>query len=246
MFGAIVYISLVYQGVLGIPATDSGLLVTPLMAGLIVTSSITGPLMGHVKRYRYLGTVGTLAMTLGLYLLSRVVPTTPRAEVVRDLVLIGAGIGATMPLYGATVMNALPQQYLGVGSSQMQFWRNVGSTIGVSILGTVLAHQLPARISEALAGLGLPAALQKSLGGGGNAQALFDPGHIAAARAALPEALHGRFDAALLAIRGALAAALDTVFISSAVIGLVAVALSLALREVPLRSRLAKPPAAKT
>ena len=246
MFGAIVYISLVYQGVLGIPATDSGLLVTPLMAGLIVTSSITGPLMGHVKRYRYLGTVGTLAMTLGLYLLSRVVPTTPRAEVVRDLVLIGAGIGATMPLYGATVMNALPQQYLGVGSSQMQFWRNVGSTIGVSILGTVLAHQLPARISEALAGLGLPAALQKSLGGGGNAQALFDPGHIAAARAALPEALHGRFDAALLAIRGALAAALDTVFISSAVIGLVAVALSLALREVPLRSRLAKPTAAKT
>ncbi|HXC40528.1 MAG TPA: hypothetical protein VN667_16440, partial [Burkholderiales bacterium] len=113
-------------------------------------------------------------------------------------------------------------------------------------LGTVLAHQLPARIGEALSGLDLPAGLQKSLGAGGNAQALFDPGHIAAARAALPAALQGRFDAALLAIRGALAAALDTVFLSSAVIGLAAVALSLALREVPLRSRLAKAPAAKT
>jgi EmrB/QacA subfamily drug resistance transporter len=238
MFGAIVYISLVYQGVLGIPATDAGLLITPLMVGLMITSTITGPLMGRVKRYRFIGTAGTLATTIGLFLLSRVVPGTPRGDVVRDLVLIGAGIGATMPLYTTAVMSALPPQFLGVASSQAQFWRNIGSTVGVSILGAVMAHQLATRMHNTLSGLGLPPALQGSLGAGANAQALFDPAHIAAARAALPPALQGRYDAALLAVRHALAGALGTVFLYATAVGVLAVVFSLLLREVPLRSRM--------
>ena len=58
MFGAIIFVGLVYQGVLGIPATNSGLLITPLMVGLITASVITGQLMVRIKRYRYIGTVG--------------------------------------------------------------------------------------------------------------------------------------------------------------------------------------------
>src|SRR5439155_620281 len=91
MFGAILYVSLIYQGVLGIPATNSGLLITPLMVGLITASIITGQLMVRMKRYRYLGTFGMVVMVFGLYLLAQVNVGTAEVEVVRDLVLVGLG-----------------------------------------------------------------------------------------------------------------------------------------------------------
>ena len=70
MFGAILFVSLLYQGVLGIPATNSGLLITPLMVGLISASVVTGQLMVRIKRYRYLGTLGAVILTIGLWLLA--------------------------------------------------------------------------------------------------------------------------------------------------------------------------------
>src|SRR5205807_5657498 len=91
MFGAITYVALIYQGVLGIPATNSGLLITPLMVGLITASIITGQLMVRMKRYRYLGTFGMVVMVFGLYLLAQVNVGTAEVEVVRDLVLVGLG-----------------------------------------------------------------------------------------------------------------------------------------------------------
>src|SRR5437763_436560 len=84
MFGAIVYVSLIYQGVLGIPATNSGLLITPLMVGMIVSSIVTGQLMVRIARYRYLGTVGLAIMTLGIYLLPVVHVGSPEIDVARD------------------------------------------------------------------------------------------------------------------------------------------------------------------
>src|SRR5919201_1013471 len=142
MFGAIIFVALVYQGVLGIPATNSGLLITPLMVGLITSSVITGQLMGRIRRYRYLGTVGAAILTVGLWLLSQVTVGTPEVEVVRDLVLVGLGVGVGMPLYLNATQSAVDVQYLGVVSSQIQFWRNIGSTVGVALLGAVLAQEL--------------------------------------------------------------------------------------------------------
>src|SRR5881296_3691775 len=93
MFGAITYVALIYQGVLGIPATNSGLLITPLMVGLIGSSIVTGQLMTRIPRYRYLGTVGITVMGIGLWLLGQVTTSTEQVEVVRDLVLVGIGLG---------------------------------------------------------------------------------------------------------------------------------------------------------
>ena len=146
MFGAILFVGLVYQGVLGMAATNSGLLITPLMAGLIVSSIVTGQLMVRIRRYRYLGTVGAVVLTIGLYLLAQVTVGTPEIEVVRDLVLVGLGVGVGMPLYLNATQSAVDQRYLGVVSSQIQFWRNIGSTVGVAILGAVLSHELTQKI----------------------------------------------------------------------------------------------------
>src|SRR6266566_2581976 len=150
MFGAIIFVSLVYQGVLGIPATNSGLLITPLMVGLISASVVTGQLMVRIKRYRYIGTVGAVILTLGLVLLAQVTVGTPEIEVVRDLVLVGHGVGVGMPLYLNATQSAVDARFLGVVSSQIQFWRNIGSTVGVALLGSVLGHELGQKIAAAV------------------------------------------------------------------------------------------------
>src|SRR5438132_7252262 len=207
MFGAIVYVSLLYQGVLGIPATNSGLLITPLMVGMILSSIITGQLMVRIERYRYLGTIGIAIMTVGIYLLSLVGGGTPETDVVRDLVLVGIGMGVAMPLYVNAVQSALPRQYLGVASSQIQFWRNIGSTIGIAILGAVLSHELPLKIQDKVAALNSPPQLASQFQGGNtSAQNIFDPNQIATLRASVPPQFQPLVDQVFAAIRGALAA----------------------------------------
>jgi EmrB/QacA subfamily drug resistance transporter len=243
MFGAILYVSLIYQGVLGIPATNSGLLITPLMVGLITASVITGQLMVRIKRYRYLGTVGIAIMTLGLWMLAQVTVGSPETEVVRDLVLVGLGVGVGMPLYLNATQSAVDVRYLGVVSSQIQFWRNIGSTVGVAILGAVLSHELPTKIDAAVSSLNLPPQARNLFGSGtANPQALFDPAAIAATRAQLPPQFQPLFDQVLNAIRAALASATHDVFIYAAIVAGLAAVVSLFLQEVPLRGRAVRAP----
>ena len=235
MFGAILYVPLIYQGVLGIPATNSGLLVTPMMLGLVVASLVTGQLITRIDRYRFIGTAGILVMMAGLWLLSGVTVGTSELEVVRDLVLVGIGLGVTMPLYINATQSAVARQYLGVVSSQIQFWRNVGGTIGVSILGAVLAHQLPVKIQENIASLNLPPQALAAIPSGGSPQAIFDPARIAAVKAQLAPQLQPLFDQILVAVRSALAFTIHDVFIYATVIVGIAAIVSVFLKEVPIR-----------
>jgi EmrB/QacA subfamily drug resistance transporter len=235
MFGAILYVPLIYQGVLGIAATNSGLLVTPMMLGLVVASLVTGQLVTRIDRYRFIGTVGILVMMAGLWLLSSVTVGTSEIEVVRDLVLVGIGLGVTMPLYINATESAVARQYLGVVSSQIQFWRNVGGTIGVSILGAVLAHQLPVKIQESIAALNLPPQIAAAIPSGGSPQSIFDPAAIAAAKAQLPPQLLPVFDQVQTAVRSALGATIHDVFIYATIIVGIAAVASVFLKEVPIR-----------
>ena len=238
MFGTIVYVALVYQGVLGIPATNSGLLITPMMFGLVAASIVTGQLMLKIARYRYIGTVGIALAAVGLWLLAQVTPSSDQLDVVRDLVIIGVGIGTTMPLYINAVQSALPRELTGVVTAQVQFWRNIGGTVGTAILGSLLAHSLPTKITDALAAVPMPAQARAAMPQAGtNAQTIFDPAQIAAAKEQLPAALQPLFDQVLLAIRGALASALHDVFVYGAVVVAVGVVVSVFLNEVPLRGR---------
>ncbi|HUQ42639.1 MAG TPA: MFS transporter, partial [Candidatus Limnocylindrales bacterium] len=235
MFGAILYVPLIYQGVLGVPATNSGLLVTPMMIGMVAASILTGQIITRIDRYRLVGTAGILVMMLGLFLLSQVTVGTPEIEIVRDLVLVGAGLGVTFPLYINATQGAVAREYLGVVSSQIQFWRNIGGTIGVSILGAVLSHQLPARIQSSIAALNLPPQALQAIPSGGSPQAIFDQANIAATRAALPANVQPLFDQVITAVRAALASTIHDVFIYATVIVALAAIASLFLKEVPIR-----------
>jgi EmrB/QacA subfamily drug resistance transporter len=241
MFGTIVFVPLIYQGVLGVSATNSGQLLTPMMLGLIVASTLVGQAMVRIRYYRFLGTAGIVVMLVGMWLLSQVTVTTSRLEVVRDIVLVGAGLGTTFPLYLTAVQTALPRNFLGVASSQIQFWRQIGGTIGTAVLGAVLAQRLPVHIREQVANLHIPSQISGFVSSGGsNPQTLFDPAQIAARRAqasALGPQGAAIFDQVLHAIRAGLATTLHEVFLYGAAVLILALIASVFLNDVPLRGR---------
>ena len=243
MFGSILFVPLIFQGVLGISATSSGQLLTPMMFAMILTSVATGQLITRVKRYRYVGTFGMLAMALGMYLLAQVGPATPEIDVVRDIMLIGVGLGTSMPLYNNAVMSAVPREVVGVATSQIQFWRSMGGTVGVAMLGSVLAHRLPERIALQVATLDLPpqATALINTQGAGAAQSLFDPVGLAATRAALPPQAQPVFDQVFGAIKLALASTTHDIFMYGVAIVLVAAVVSVFLKDVPIRGRTHRP-----
>ena len=242
MFGAIIFVPLVYQGVLGVTATNSGQLLTPMMLGLVGASVLIGQMMARVRLYRFLGTAGIAMMLLGLWWLSQVTTRTSPIEVVRDIVIVGAGLGATFPLYLQSVQNALPRQFLGVATSQIQFWRQIGGTIGTSILGSVLASRLAGSVQAQVASLHLPPQAGRLVPSGvSNPQAVFDPSTIAARRAAATAAGGPQgtavFDQVLHALRAGLAGTLHDVFLYCGIVLILALIASLFLREVRLQGR---------
>jgi EmrB/QacA subfamily drug resistance transporter len=224
MFGSILFTPLVFQGVLGISATNSGALITPMMFGLLGASTATGFVMRRIKYYRFLGTLGVAVMILGMWLLSQITPSTPEWHVVVDLIVVGLGIGTTFPLYLTAVQVALPRQFMGVASSQIQFWRNLGGTVGSSILGAVLANRLPGYLQTQVSGLHLPPSALGKLGSAG-ANAILQPGALAN----LPPAL-------VTAIRVALSDTLRDIYIFAGVVLVVALVSTVFLKEVPLTS----------
>ena len=242
MFGTIIFVPLVYQGVLGISATNSGALITPLMFGLIGASILTGQLMVRIKNYQYLGTVGAAVMAVGMYLLSEVTVHSTRLEVTASLVLVGIGLGTTMPLYIQAVQSAVSRKFLGVVTSNIQFARNVGGTIATAIFGSILASRLGPNIQTQVAALHLPASFTSNFKvSGSSAQQIFNPANLAAARAALPVDARPLFDQAIIAVKAGLASTLHEMFLIGFVAILLSVVASLFMPNVPLLAAKKRP-----
>jgi EmrB/QacA subfamily drug resistance transporter len=224
MFGSILFTPLVFQGILGISATNSGALITPMMFGLIGASTLTGFLMQRIKYYRFLGTFGVLVMIAGMYLLSGITVSTKEWQVVGYLIVVGLGLGVTFPLYLTVVQTALPREFMGVASSQIQFWRNLGGTVGSAILGAVLANRLPAYLGTRVTALNLPPQVVNNLPKGGSANSILDPTLMAKLPAAFVNA-----------IRMALSDTLHDIYLLAGIILVVALVSTVFLKEVPLK-----------
>src|SRR2546429_6621920 len=143
MFGAVVFVPPLYQRVLGVSATNSGQLLTPMMLAVVVTSTATGALIARISGYRWLGTFSLAVMVLGLVLLARVAVGSSALDVTRDIVIIGAGSGVTFPLPFGVIQAGARHRLCGVGTSQLTFWRSLGGTIGTAVLGSILVNRLP-------------------------------------------------------------------------------------------------------
>ncbi|HET9847805.1 MAG TPA: MDR family MFS transporter [Candidatus Dormibacteraeota bacterium] len=239
MFGMIIFVPLETQGVLGISVTNSGLLLTPMMLGLIVASVLTGQLMVRIKHYHYLGTIGAALMMVGIYIVAQTTPSTSQFTLTAAIIIVGAGLGITFPLYINAVQSALPPRYLGVGTSQIQFWRNIGGTVSSAVLGSLLAQRLPGAIQDQVAKLHLPPGFSlPASASSNNPNALLDPAKIAQAKAKLPPQALPLFDQVMHAIREALAVTLHDIFLVAIVLIALALIASLFMPDVPLRARM--------
>ena len=242
MFGTIIFTPLIFQGVLGVSATNSGTLITPLMFGLIGASIVTGQLMVRIKHYQYLGSVGAAVMAVGMFLLSEVTINSTRLEVTSSLVLVGIGLGTTMPLYIQAVQSAVDRKFLGVVTSNIQFFRNVGGTIATAIFGSILASRLGPNIQTQIAALNLPASFTNNFKiGSGSAQQIFNPVSLAAARAGLPDAAKPLFDQAIVAVKAGLAVTLHELFLIGTVAIVLSLVASLFMPNVPLLAAKKRP-----
>ncbi|HET8632027.1 MAG TPA: MDR family MFS transporter [Thermomicrobiales bacterium] len=155
MFGSILFIPLFMQGVSGVSATESGSLLTPMMITLTIASIISGQLISRVGRYRLIALVGTAIMAFGMYLLAGMGGNTSQLVTVRNMIVVGIGLGLTMPLYTLVVQNAVPARMIGTATASTQFFRSIGGTVGAAIFGSVMLNQYTARFDQ-LAPAGVP------------------------------------------------------------------------------------------
>lgn len=165
-FSALLFVPLLYQGVLGIRASDSGLLVTPMLLGVIAGSVLAGQLMLRIRRYRYVGTAAIGLVAIGCVLLAQVTPASAEQDVVRGLIVLGVGIGVTIPLYLNSAQAAVERRLVGVVTGQIQFFRQMGGTLGIAVLGSLLAARLPGGATAAGARFELTAPVRLALTNG--------------------------------------------------------------------------------
>jgi EmrB/QacA subfamily drug resistance transporter len=233
MFGVIIYLPLYMQGVLGVTATQSGNLLTPLLMGVVIAAIIGGQTVSRTGEYKALGIIGSALIAVGMILFARMDAATGRSYVVWAMVIAGFGMGLLQPVYTIAVQNVAPQERMGTATSSTIFFRSIGSTVGVAAFGSVMLMRYhdeflrsvpPGIPREAMPYLMNPVLLaqsrdklavifMKTPGGLGTVQAL-----VASVKMSL---LHG----------------LQAVFLYGAVIMSAAVVLHLFLRREPLRTR---------
>ena len=150
MFGVIVFVPLFLQVVNGASPTRSGLLLTPLMFGLIVGAVGSGRLITRSGRYKAFPVAGSAIMTLGIWLLSRLDADTSRVTQSLFMGVVGLGIGLVMQVLVLAVQNAVEARDLGVATSATSFFRSMGGAFGVALFGSIFTSRLDLYLAEGL------------------------------------------------------------------------------------------------
>ncbi|MGI8666450.1 MAG: MDR family MFS transporter [Jatrophihabitans sp.] len=154
MFGALAFLPQYLQLVHGVSATESGLLLLPLLVGVLTMSIGSGRYISRTGNYRWFPLVGTTLVTTGLILLTRIGAHTSLVVVGCYILVFGAGLGLFMQVLTLVVQNAVPMSQLGVATSSVTFFRSMGGAIGASALGAVLTARLGYEFPASPAGLG--------------------------------------------------------------------------------------------
>ncbi|HEY2939445.1 MAG TPA: MDR family MFS transporter [Gaiellaceae bacterium] len=146
MFGTISFVPLFVQGVIGTSATSSGVVLTPLLLGAVVTSFLSGQIVSRTGRYRPNTLVGPLVLGAGELLLWRMTVNATNAEAARNMVIAGIGLGMMMQIFVLSVQNSVPRRQMGSATALTQFSRSIGSTLGVTLMGVIVNQRLPANV----------------------------------------------------------------------------------------------------
>ncbi|MGW4921192.1 MFS transporter [Streptomyces parvulus] len=159
LFGAASYLPTFLQMVDGASATESGLLMLPMMGGIVVASIASGQLISRTGHYRSHPILGSALSVVGMWLLSRLDEDTSRLNYSIWMAVLGAGIGMVMPVLVLAVQNSVRPADLGTATSANNYFRQIGGSVGAAIFGTLFADRLTDALADrvpAEAGAGLP------------------------------------------------------------------------------------------
>jgi len=225
LFGAITFLPLYQQTVQHLSATESGLMLIPLLIGSTVTALIAGRITTRTGRYKALPIIGGGVMTVGMYLLTRLGLHTSLVIAGLYFAVLGLGMGFLMQITTLVAQNSVAPRDIGVASSSRTFFQQIGGSIGVAGFGAIFAHRLTAVMSARL-----PAVHLNSGGGQLNPVVV----------AHLPALVQH-------VVFAAIAQAIQTVFFFAAPAAAAVFILAWFIKEVPLRGRGdAEQPAAET
>ncbi|SCE81110.1 drug resistance transporter, EmrB/QacA subfamily [Micromonospora viridifaciens] len=224
MFGAMSFLPLYQQTVQGASATNSGLLLLPLMFGMLVVSLVVGRTITKTGRYRAFPIIGGVVMTAGMGLLTRLDLHTSKTESSLYMIVLGVGMGFLMQTSMLIAQNSVEQKDLGAASGAATFFRSIGGSFGVSLFGAIFANRLTGSAAGAAFGGGP--------GGEGGAMDL--------------EKLKQLAEPVRQVVLGALADAISHVFFWAVLFTVAVPVLAWFIKEVPLRSTNDTPPPGTT
>ena len=165
MFGAIIFLPEYQQLVRGDSATKSGLMMFPLVLGMLIASIGSGRLVTKLGKYRAFPIIGTVFIIISYILFSHITAETNRGIIAIWMAILGLGLGQIMPILTLAVQNAVARKDLGTATSSVTFFRNIGSAVGAAIFGAVLSNSLAKHIANGVpgsAGNEIAAGLQKN------------------------------------------------------------------------------------
>lgn len=256
LFGAVIYIPLFIQAVQGESATSSGNAVTPLTIAMVISSVIAGQVISRTGKYKWLGIAGMALVTIGMFLLYTMGIDATRLQTTAYMVLMGLGMGVSFPLFTLVVQNAFPIQRVGVVTATLQFFRSVGGTVGVALLGTLVNNRTQAEFgplfTQKLGSEGVPGNfVQQLLAGLGNLnpQVLVGKEGIAQLHAMLVKFIPAQFqsfvpgiqDAILTSMKPALFKGIQEAFLLGTVLLALGFLATFFLKEEPLRKTNQRP-----
>jgi EmrB/QacA subfamily drug resistance transporter len=240
MFGVIMYLPLFVQGVIGTSATNSGIVLAPMMGGFMVSSMVGGQIIAKTGKYRVLAMVGFLIAAFGMFMLSQLEVTATNGIVMRDMAITGLGLGVMMSLFTIVVQNAFPRRQMGQVTAGLQFFRAIGGTIGVAILGSVMNQGFHGNLEKNLPRDVASALTPQQLQAFNNPGALLSPETTAQMRAtfgAMGAAGEKIYTGLLGAIKLSLTQSLTNLFYVGMAAMLLGLVLVFFLKEIPLTSK---------
>jgi EmrB/QacA subfamily drug resistance transporter len=222
MFGALIFIPVYLQVVDGMSPTQSGLAMLPMIVGLFSTSIAAGRMMTRNGHYKIFPILGSSIVIVGLLMLSQLTATSPYWFAGLSMYVMGAGLGFTMQVLVTIVQNSVDRSDIGVATSSVTFFRQMGGSFGTALFGAILSARLSVHIAEAMRNAPQGAASKAGQVGevANNVQAI----------KALPEPVHSL-------VTGAFASSLHDMFLTAVPIVAVALVVSLFLKEKPLAQR---------
>ncbi|WP_339268305.1 MDR family MFS transporter [Paenibacillus sp. FSL W8-0187] len=239
LMGAMIYISFYVQGVLGISPTYAGYVTIPMSIFMMGTSAVAGQLIaksGKYKRYALLG-VPIMMVGMGIMVFMDNIWLT-----VVSTIIFGIGLGLGMPVFSLATQNAVPHNELGVATASSQLFRNLGGTIGIAVMGTVMSNNLTKNLKESLQSANAPdfsavdPQLAQKMLSFANPQTLMNKPLIEQTQASLPADVQPLFVQMIDSIRDALGNTLSMVFLTGTLVLVVALLLVFFLKEIPLRT----------